>query len=167
MTIKTIATERLVLRPLTLDDAHECARLIGDIEVSRWLTVVPHPYSVEDAEDFIQKGDPEFRFGIEIGGGFAGVVSANTEVGYWLGKPHWRNGYMREAVLAAVASWFNGGGGDMTSGYFVGNDASQRILACIGFLPTVLEPTICKATGLEMPLQKMALSCADWRARHG
>ena len=48
-----IETGRLVLRPLEPDDAEAVAVYLGDVEVARWLVRVPHPFTVEDAADFI------------------------------------------------------------------------------------------------------------------
>ena len=166
MTTHVIETERLVLRPWGLDDVAALARLIGDIEVSRWLTVVPHPYSAADAESFIRDGDPLGRYCIELGGQVAGGISVRHHLGYWLGVRFWGQSYMSEAARAVVAYWFDGGGGDLESGYFVGNQASERILAGLGFQPGVVEATKSCATGEVKELQKMALGRADWRARH-
>ncbi len=167
MADKIIKTARLKLRPLDMADVEDMTRLIGDIEVSRWLTVVPHPYGLADARQFIGNIAGSHDHAIEIDGAFAGVVGLGNELGYWLGRPHWRNGYMGEAVGAAVANWFESGGNNMRSGYFIGNEGSKRILSGLGFKPTVIEPTVSVATGLKNPLQKMTLSRADWLARHG
>ncbi len=162
-----IETNRLRLRPLTLADVEDMTRLIGDIEVSRWLTVVPHPYGLADARRFIGNIAGTHDRAIEIDGAFAGVVGLSDELGYWLGRLYWRNGYMSEAVSAAVASWFEEGGRNLNSGYFVGNEGSKRILSRVGFQPTLVEQTVSVATGIRNPLQKMALSRADWLAQHG
>ena len=50
-----LETERLILRPYTLDDAPELQRLIGEREVARTLMSVPHPYPDGAAEEFINR----------------------------------------------------------------------------------------------------------------
>lgn len=167
MADKIIETARLVLRPLDMADVEDMTRLIGDIEVSRWLTVVPHPYGFADARQFIGNIAGVWDYAIEIDGEFAGVVGITNQLGYWLGRPYWRNGYMSEAVCAAVADWFENGGRNLASGYFVGNEGSKRILSGLGFKPTVIEPTVSVATGVKNPMQKMTLKRADWLARCG
>ncbi len=157
-------TARLLLRPLVMADVEDMTRLIGEIEVSRWLTVVPHPYGLADARQFIGKIAGKGDRAIEIEGAFAGVVGLSNGLGYWLGRPYWRNGYMTEAVSAAVANWFEVGGGDLSSGYFIGNEGSKRILSGLGFEPTVIEPTVSVATGQENLMQKVVLTRADWLA---
>ena len=50
---ETIETRRLLLRPLTMDDAGALAKLINDREIARMLARVPHPYGLADARAFI------------------------------------------------------------------------------------------------------------------
>ena len=40
-----LTTRRLILRPITLDDADEITRGLGNWEVVQWLTTPPFPYS--------------------------------------------------------------------------------------------------------------------------
>ena len=51
----TLRTPRLTLRPLTYDDCDAIAEGVGNYDVSRWLAVVPYPYSVEDARAFLER----------------------------------------------------------------------------------------------------------------
>jgi len=50
-----LETERLILRDLQEDDAQRIAELIAPLNVSRFLAVVPHPYSLANAVEFITK----------------------------------------------------------------------------------------------------------------
>ncbi len=164
MLAEIIRTDRLVLRPWAVADAPDCARLIGDLAVSRWLTVVPHPYAVSDALDFIKNSDAEGRYCIEIAGKVAGGIGVKGHLGYWLGTGFWGRGYMSEAAPAVVAEWFGCGAGKLESGYFIGNDGSRRILMGLGFRGTSIVPTVSAATGVEKHLQEMTLSRGDWQA---
>lgn len=49
-----IETNRLILRDLQENDATYLAEQIAPLEVSRYLAVVPHPYKLSDAKDFIK-----------------------------------------------------------------------------------------------------------------
>ena len=82
-----INTHRLVLRPLARDDLDWVTRAVGDFEVSRWLTRVPHPYSRTDAEAFldaVEAGDLGALWVITEGRAPCGVISIGDELGYWL-----------------------------------------------------------------------------------
>ena len=168
---RTIKTARLVLRPLEMADAPAIARLVGDLEVSRWLTVVPHPYAVKDAETFIRDAEADWRFGIEIDGGndgdIAGVIGIQNQLGYWPGQPYWGRGYMSEAAHAIVNAWFSPGGGALSSGHFVDNHRSGAILRKIGFRNAETVTQHSQAQGCDVQCQQMVLSVADWQARNG
>lgn len=163
---KVIKTDRLQLRPLELSDAAQITALIGDLEVARWLTVVPHPYSIDDAVTYIREHSPEWRFGIEVDGVIAGNISMTNELGYWLGKPYWGRGYMTEAASAVVNHWFRDGGGDLKSGYFIENVKSRAILEGLGFQNSHILQDTSLATGETKALQKMELTAVDWHVRH-
>ena len=49
-----IETERLILRDLQARDATFIAERIAPLKVSQFLAVVPHPYNLPDAKDFIK-----------------------------------------------------------------------------------------------------------------
>jgi len=54
MTTKhTIETERLLLRPFTLDDVPDVVEYAKDIDVYRWTLNIPHPYSDKHAREYI------------------------------------------------------------------------------------------------------------------
>ena len=165
MAANIIKTKRLKLRPLDMADVAEQARLIGDYEVSKWLTVVPHPYGLADARQFIGKIAGELDRAIEIDGSLAGVIGISDGLGYWLGRPFWGQGYMGEAAHAVVEDWFNAGHDCLTSGYFAGNAPSAAILGRLGFAKTKIIQEYCRAQGKKLPLQKMTLDRINWRAR--
>ena len=52
-------TKRLQLRQLHPSDADQVTDLVSDIDVARWLTRVPHPYTRKDADDFLRKIAPD------------------------------------------------------------------------------------------------------------
>ena len=164
---RILKTARLLLRPLKMADAPEVARLVGDIEVTRWLTVVPHPYAIADAETFIRDAAADWRFGIEVDGRITGVIGVQAQLGYWLGQPYWGRGYMSEAAHAIVNARFLESGEALSSGYFVDNHRSGAILRKIGFRTTEIVTEHSLAQGCDVLCQKMALNADDWRARNG
>jgi RimJ/RimL family protein N-acetyltransferase len=163
-----IKTERLILRPVRMDDAPAMVAAVDDIEVSQWLTHVPHPYSMHDAEEFIGSvlGDFPSHAAIEYNGKFAGMISAQSELGYWLDKPHWGRGLVLEAAEALVARHFEDPSNmQIASGYILGNNRSRKILEILGFANTRVEKTTPLSTGVETNLQKLTLSRARWEAQ--
>ena len=103
---RVIETDRLVLRPPENGDAPAIARLIGNFEVSKWLTVVPHPYTLADGEAFVREIAGPWDRVITRTGEVIGVVGIKDSLGYWLGQPFWGQGFMSEAAGALVAEWF-------------------------------------------------------------
>ena len=114
-----IETGRLRMRSLYDGDLIDLVTLAGNWEVARWLATMPHPYTEADGREWIVRvqqdhatGRPR-RFAIAlketdrlIGGvgldGSAGDESEEPALGYWVGQPHWGNGYAREAVAAVI-----------------------------------------------------------------
>ncbi|RME15792.1 MAG: N-acetyltransferase [Alphaproteobacteria bacterium] len=167
-----IATARLVLRRLRMDDIPALVAGLDDYAVSRWLTVVPFPYTAADARDFLaylEAGAPWDGFGIHADEGLVGVVGIGETLGYWLARRAQGKGYMTEAAAALVGAYFSETGAEsLGSGHFTGNAASRRVLEKLGFRPTrAVEEVFSRAQGRTVPLEKMRLSRADWQARHG
>ena len=162
-----IKTERLVLRSVRAEDAQAIAAGVGDLEVSRWLTHPPHPYTLDDAQEFIAKNKdtfPELAV-IEMDGEFAGLVSRQDEIGYWLAKEFWGKGVALEAARAMVDDLFSKTKAqEIGSGYLRGNNRSRKILEILGFSNVCVEKVTPCSTGVETVVQKMALSRARWEA---
>lgn len=112
----TLHTERLTLRPWSFADIDDVVAYADDAEYSRFLNVVPHPYTHRDglmfvARQLLARWDEHAPFAIEIDGRAAGgidlTVDHHEEVGtfgYSLARRHWGQGYMSEAV-SAVIDW--------------------------------------------------------------
>lgn len=144
-----ISTERLRLRPPRPEDAPRIAALANDEGVAKMTTRMPFPYGEEDARSFLarcQDHDPrrEQVFAIEQDGssligmlGFHPDEEGRTEVGYWLGRPYWGQGYATEAADRALA-WVSESWGRryLMAGHFADNSASGKVLCKTGFLYT-------------------------------
>ena len=114
-----IHTERLTLRPWSTDDAEALYRYASDPRVSR-TALWPTHTSVEMSRQVIEQIfiPAPHTFAITLRGscepiGCIGLVpdgcghypalQSEREVGYWIGHPHWGNGYTTEALRAIVA----------------------------------------------------------------
>ncbi|HEY4902533.1 MAG TPA: GNAT family protein [Candidatus Sulfotelmatobacter sp.] len=113
MIIPAIETTRLRLRPYIESDIAELVPLIGAREVAVFTLRIPHPYTEQDARDFIAmtRNDDEVRLGITLrtDGRLCGGVGLRpelqhqrAELGYWIGVPYWGNGYATEAARAML-----------------------------------------------------------------
>ena len=162
-----MTTERLTLRAPRMADAAVIAALVGDLEVSRWLTRVPHPYGLQDAWDFIRQVEAGRgnAFVICAGDLVVGCIGTERELGYWLGQNHWGRGYATEAARAMITRHFAQGQTELGSGHFTENGPSRHVLTKLGFVPTSQEQALCPATGDRHVLQRMVLTQTAWEAQ--
>jgi ribosomal-protein-alanine N-acetyltransferase len=119
--IPVLETERLRLRPFTLDDDVAVFALASHPEVARFVRFEAHRDVAETraflelVERHYRRGDP-FAWAIILRAdgrliGSCGFVSQaperkSAEIGYWLGKPYWGKGYAVEAARALVQFGF-------------------------------------------------------------
>jgi RimJ/RimL family protein N-acetyltransferase len=138
---------------------------VGDWDVAKWLAVVPHPYTPEDAREFIAEIIPRAGpvWAVDDGA-LVGIVSLGDELGYWLVRERWGRGYMTEAARAVVDRHFAGGGGDLWSGHFDGNERSGAVLGKLGFQPAGSRVMGCLARGEDVLSHRMLLTRAGHRA---
>ncbi|MEX0307577.1 MAG: GNAT family N-acetyltransferase [Ruegeria sp.] len=161
-----IITERLVLRRPQMGDAAVVARIMNDLDVSRWLTRAPFPYTRKDAIDFIRRRNQRSgnAFLVWLNSQLVGCVGTERELGYWIGHDHWGKGIATEAADAVIKRYFSRSNTRLKSGYFVENKASRQVLRKLGFVSGLLERTKCPATGKRHFLRRMYLTRADWEA---
>ncbi len=139
-----LRTERLDLAEPCEADVPRMIELANDAEVARMLANLPHPYGEADARFFLGTLLPaRSTWAMRLRGeGFIGMIGLHEEepgavnLGYWLGRPYWRRGYMREAAAAVVAHVRRSGLGRLSAGYWKDNAASARILARLSFEKT-------------------------------
>ena len=144
-----ITLPKSTIRSFRLDDAASITRHIGTYSVARYMLRIPHPYSLQHAEEWIgfaTRQDPQTNFGIaindEIVGGIgldvnpSGVAACrhSAEIGYWLGETFWRRGITTEA-LNAVSEWAFRELNlvRLYAKVFAGNTASARVLEKAGY----------------------------------
>jgi len=143
-----LETERLILRPFQLNDAKNVQRLAGRKEVAE-TTNLPHPYTVEMAEEWIKTHEPAYRedrgaayaITLKDTGELVGAISLmditplgnHARIGFWVGVPHWNKGYCTEAGRAILEYGFRVRGlNRVHTGYMRSNYASGRVLEKLG-----------------------------------
>ncbi len=142
-----LQTPRLLLRPFALPDAPEIERMLGEFEVARGTLNIPHPYPPGDAARWIETRPQQWKEGIHslaivrraddtLLGSVTLTVQArhdHAEVGYWIGREHWNEGYMSEALRAMLRYGFDTLGlHRVYATYFTRNPASGRVMQKVG-----------------------------------
>ena len=164
-----LQTARLRLRPTRRNDAPRIVRQHGDPGVVRMTGSMPLPYGLADAEALLShasENDPsrEALFAIDHPqAGLIGTIGLShnpegrAELGYWLGRPYWGQGYATEAACAtlgyAADVW---GRRQIAAGHHADNDASGWVLVKAGFLYTgVVQRTYSRARAGDVPTRMM------------
>jgi [ribosomal protein S5]-alanine N-acetyltransferase len=145
---RELRTARLLLRSFEREDIPAIVRLAAAPEIAATTLNIPHPYSEDNARNFLAKANEDFRAGSSISFaisilpaldlcGAVGLSIAEAqgraELGYWIGVPFWGKGYATEAASAAVAFGFEALRlHRIYAQCFAGNAASQRVLEKIG-----------------------------------
>jgi RimJ/RimL family protein N-acetyltransferase len=166
-----LATERLVLRAPHRDDVTAIARLANDKRIAVNTARIPHPYGLDDAEQFIawaerREGGAAFVIALEgVLIGACGVDSRDDgpEIGYWLGVPYWGCGYATEAVRALIDHAFDDlQHAALQAGARVSNPASRRVLEKCGFQWTGVRLTRVRAINSAAPADRFRLDRGLW-----
>lgn len=146
--LPTLETDRLRLRPFTLDDADAVQRLAGHAAVADTTLNIPHPYSRSMAESWIGTHPAEFAEGrgvtlaltLRENGELVGAMNLmrnprfeNAEIGYWIGHSHWNHGYATEALEAFLRHAFETLNLHRVFGrHVLRNPASGRVMQKVG-----------------------------------
>ena len=153
-----IATERLMLRGVVANDAQRLCDLANDLMVARMTRSLPHPYGMADAETWLERtvvsGETAFVIEHRLEG-MVGLLSFDPsprrEIGYFIGRRYWNQGYATEAVQGALAWLARQGQRMAAAGHFSDNPASGIVLCKAGFLYTgevQLRPSIARSGDL-------------------
>ena len=146
----TLETARLLLRPFRSADADRVQQLAGDRAVADTMLKIPHPYEDGMAEQWIanhrdwfeHRQQAVFAVTLKQGGTLIGALGLRlelddqrAELGYWIGKPYWNQGYCTEAARAALQFGFEQLElNRIFAHHFVRNPASGRVMQKIGMV---------------------------------
>jgi RimJ/RimL family protein N-acetyltransferase len=137
-------SERLFLRPAFPEDGESILAGIGDEGIVRNLARAPWPYGIDDARAFAAlPQDPRLPHFIVtlpgigvIGSAGLGENEGEPEIGYWIARDFWGQGFATEAAAAVLRIARTLGHRRLTAGHFIDNPASGRVLRKLGFEPT-------------------------------
>lgn len=123
MNVPRLATERLILRAIALDDRFAIFENYSDPEVAKWFFDQAYT-QIEQADRLIHEWIKKAEEGrgltwailLRESGSFVGTCSYENfdsrrqrqgEIGFDLGKNYWGHGYMSEALGAIITYGFN------------------------------------------------------------
>ena len=92
------------------------------------------------------------------------------EIGYWIGRPFWGQGFIPEAVRELLRWCFAERDAQRVwCSHFPENDKSRRVIEKCGFTYMGTEPSVQWPDGRERPTCYYALTREDWEkeVRHG
>lgn len=161
-----IATSRLVLRKPELIHAEGFARGMGNRAVSRNTASFPIHVPTLSGEFWVFRARANFARGLAYAyiisptesDDVAGVMEIFTnraghrEIGYWIARDQWGNGYATEAGRAVIDTLVTAlGVSHIEGGVYVDNPGSCRVLEKLGF----------KHMGVAPRLFSVSRGCAD------
>ena len=174
-----LETRRLLLRPPDARDVSVITALIGEWDIVKNLSRAPYPYREEHAREFLARLETgraqgtDFAFALtrKSDAAFMGMCGIHLresgfELGYWLGKPYWGQGFATEAAGRATAFAFDELKADRVwAGWFHDNPASGHVLEKLGFKADGADQRDCLARGHGVLCQLVTLSRAAFEQR--
>jgi len=131
-----------------MDDAADVQRLAGAREIADTTLSIPHPYEDGMAEQWIANHRAEYEEGtsvifavvlrdsLQLIGAIGLAIDRSAEkgdLGYWIGKSFWSQGFCTEAAGAVLDFGFATLGLNRISArHFARNPASGRVMEKIG-----------------------------------
>jgi RimJ/RimL family protein N-acetyltransferase len=172
-------TPRLVLRPLSIDDAEQIQALFPQWEIVRFLRdIVPWPYPPGGAIEYIrdialpemERGE-SFNWTLRLAAdpdriiGFLGLKPGESHNrGFWLDPRHQGHGLMTEACAWANDFWFDVLGQPTLRVYkAIANTASRRISLRHGM--RVIGTEEANYVSGRLPSEIWELTAEEWHAQ--
>ena len=178
-----LMTERLVLRPVTAADApaiflyasnpnltrftlFETHQTIGD---SLWFATdyVRSRYASREPDPFgiVLKGDPVPTVIGSLGAHWVSQPNGTMEFGYAIAEPYWGRGLVAEASRALIRYVFTEYAVErLQARVIVGNEASERVLAKLGFAREGVLRSFILRRGRHWDVAMYSLLRGEWEA---
>lgn len=145
----TLRTARLLLGTFDLEDAPELQRLAGAREIADTTLSIPHPYDLDHAlawigqqrreavrgraTNFAVRLLPEGRLIGSVGLRDIDREHLQAELGFWIGREWWGQGYAREAAAELIRFGFDSLGlNRIYAHHMARNPAAGRVLLAAG-----------------------------------
>jgi len=170
--VPQLESARLLLRQPQPGDAPALVEGLADYDVAKFLATAPHPYSLDDAKAFLSKVETlrasgeayEFALLRKDDGKLIGLCGVHVkngryEIGYWIAKPFWGQGYATEAVRKLLAFAFHDlKATEIWAGWYHDNLASGQVLRKLGFEAFGVEKRYSVARGEEVLCNRTQLT---------
>ncbi|BAE49313.1 bifunctional GNAT family N-acetyltransferase/(deoxy)nucleoside triphosphate pyrophosphohydrolase [Paramagnetospirillum magneticum] len=172
-----LLTARLRLRPVSDKDLDALVALLGDWDVVRLTAAIPHPYAVDDAKAFVAAQEvrriehkgvalalERTTDGVLVGVmGFGLERDGTPELGYWIGKDFWGQGYATEAANRLIRHLFDTLGFERVWAQFhPDNTGSKRVLEKVGLTFHRVDACPMPARGESVISPVFQLRRAEW-----
>ena len=168
-----LLTERLVLRRPHREDPAHLVLLANNRRCAELRAGMPHPYGAAEGAGFLersadpQRGGAVYALTLADSGAFvgcAGLTAAGSgySLGYWVGEPHWGQGYATEAAHALIDLAFRATDADaVEAACRVSNAASRRVIHKCGFQYAGQGMMTFLAAG-QVPVERYRLDRPTW-----
>lgn len=161
-----------------MDDLADLVFLANNHRIAANLSIMPHPFSLDDAKSLIAKAEREwphsatFAVRLNATGRLVGIAryarfeeDGPVHVGYWIGEPFWGRGYATEAVHGLVDHAFaHTDINELTAACRVTNPASRRVLIKSGFQYRDQSMIRSVGAGGTVPIERYCLERTVWSA---
>ena len=143
-----LETKRILLRPFELSDGPRVKKLAGDKAIADTTLNIPHPYQDGMAEEWILTRQSKFQAGESVNcaiilksiqeliGAIGLIIDKRfnrAELGYWIAKEYWNQGYCTEASKAILKYGFHELDlHRITATHIISNPASGKVMKKIG-----------------------------------
>lgn len=147
--------ERVALQPIDFHHIEAMTSHLGSAQVLDRMLFKPEPFSHNDAQRFVLRAKAANPLDMRVSaiinkqtGAFLGLISISVKdnhiipsFGYWIGEPHWGQGFASEAVGVLIRDILPDFRFAMLrAACELDNTASQRVLEKNGFRPQETAP---------------------------
>lgn len=176
-----LLTARLRLRPLTESDAPALAALLDDWEVVKHTANIPHPYGEADGLAFVRQMEDKRHAGQgaalamerSLDGAVIGVIGfgleadSAPELGWWVGRAFWGQGYATEAARRLLRHLFADlGYASVRASAHPDNAASRAVMDRLGMAVIRHDSIALPARGQSVVMPVYGLENGPWRHAH-
>ncbi len=176
-----LLTARLRLRPLAEADAPRLAALLDDWEMVKHTANIPFPYTPGDGAAFVRLMAERRAAGSGVAlamertldGALIGAIGfgleadGTPELGWWVGRACWDQGYATEAARRVLRHLFADlGYASAWAGAHPDNAASRAVMAKLGMRLDRHDTIAMPSRGRPVVMPVHTLTAADWAGAH-